>query len=405
MNFIVGDEVGLVKAISITEVDKIPKPEIKRWGQIDRKREVLRMCTNTGNPIKTQINGAQFSVARKDGSIQVMSVLDGAIICDIKVYTPITVDKKKSLKVTSNNKKAEQFVGINCHDGIIYACTDMGRFYVIDANKSTPEIKTLNLKQDNLWCMKVHPKQNNIFATGGEERELCIWDLDKMEKEDENTYKIEPIFTAKNVKHDFLNLRVPVWVTCIQWLDDNDTTKLIIGTGHHHIRVYDTKKARRPILSVEIGEYPIRSLTLNKDRSQAIFSDTIGTVTAVDIKTGKALGTFKGFAGSVSDVWGNPEEDILATVALDRHLRIFSTTGKRPLLHKVYLKTRMNCVLGDLTFVNTNKEEEEEKGEENQEEDIWDNMKLVKDGDKEKTSSTKKRKLATKEKTTNKKQK
>ncbi|OUM60874.1 hypothetical protein PIROE2DRAFT_13284 [Piromyces sp. E2] len=402
MNFIVGDEVGLVKAISITEIDKIPKPEVKRWGQIDRKREVLRMCMNTGKDIKTPINGAQFSVARKDGSIQVMSVLDGAIICDIKVYTPVVIDKKKSLKVTSNNKKAEQFVGINCHDGIIYACTDMGKFYVIDANKATPEIKTINLKQDNLWCMKVHPKESNIFATGGEERELCIWDLNKMEEDseskEENTYKIEPIFTAKNVKHDFLNLRVPVWVTCMQWLDDNDTTKIIIGTGHHHIRVYDTKKARRPILSVEIGEYPIRSLTLNKDRSQAIFSDTVGTVTAVDVKTGKALGTFKGFAGSVSDVWANPEDDILATVALDRHLRVFSTLGKRPLLHK----TRINCVLGDLTFIDTsaNKEENEGKTEENQEEDIWDNMKLVKD-DKEKGS--KKRKLASKEKSSNKK--
>jgi len=87
--------------------------------------------------------------------------------------------------------------------------------------------------------MKVHPKKSNIFATGGEERELCIWDLEKMEKDDdddnENTYKIEPIFTAKNVKHDFLNLRVPVWVTCIQWLDDDDITKIIIGTGHHHV--------------------------------------------------------------------------------------------------------------------------------------------------------------------------
>jgi len=108
------------------------------------------------------------------------------------------------------------------------------------------------------------------------------------------------------------------------------------------IRVYDTKKARRPILSVEIGEYPIRSLTLNKDRSQAIFSDTVGTVTTVDVSTGKALGTFKGFAGSVSDVWGNPEDDILATVSLDRHLRVFSTLGKRPLLHKVNTTLFMN---------------------------------------------------------------
>jgi ribosome biogenesis protein NSA1 len=410
MNFIVGDEVGLVKEISITELDKIPKPEIKRWGQIDRKREVLKMCMNTGKEIKTPIGGAQSSVARKDGSIQIMSVIDGAIIRDVKVYTPASIDKKKSLKVTSN-KKGEQFIGVNCHDGIIYACTDLGKFFIIDANKSTPVIKKVNLKQDNLWCMKVHPKVSHIFATGGEERELCIWDLDKIDKdetdEEENAYKIEPIWIAKNVKHDFLNLRVPVWVTCMQWLDDNDTTKIIIGTGHHHIRVYDTKKARRPILSVEIGEYPIRSLSLNKDRSQAIFSDTLGTVTAVDVKTGKTLGTFKGFAGSVSDVWCNPEEDILATVALDRHLRVFSTSGKRPLLHKVYLKTRINCVLGDLTFVDTSstKKDEKEENTENQEE-LWDNMKLVKDnGEEKEKSSSKKRKLASKEKTSNKKSK
>lgn len=51
-----------------------------------------------------------------------MSVVDGAIIKDIKVYTPATIDKKKSLKVT-NSKKGEQFIGINCIDGyeiIIY---------------------------------------------------------------------------------------------------------------------------------------------------------------------------------------------------------------------------------------------------------------------------------------------
>jgi len=45
-----------------------------------------------------------------------MSVIDGAIIRDVKVYTPASIDKKKSLKVTSN-KKGEQFIGVNCHDG------------------------------------------------------------------------------------------------------------------------------------------------------------------------------------------------------------------------------------------------------------------------------------------------
>lgn len=395
MNFIIGDEVGLVKEITITEINKIPKQEIKRWGQIDRKREVLRMCINTGKPINTVINGTQFSVARKDGSVQVMSTLDGSIIKDIKVYTPATIDNKKSRKI-SNNLKAEQFIGINCHDGIIYACTDLGKLFIIDTNVNDSEliIKSVNLNQQNLWCMKMHPKQHNIIATGGEERELCIWDLDKIKKdeEDENLLKIEPIFTAKNVKHDFLNLRVPVWVTCIQWLDEDDITKIVIGTGHHHIRVYDTKKARRPILSVEHGEYPIRSIALNKDKTQVIFSDTYGSVNVVDINNGKLIGSFKGFSGSVSDLWSNPEKDILATVSLDRHLRVFSTLGKRQLLHKVYLKQRINCVMGDLSFVDPSEKEEvkEEEEDEEQEEDVWETMEQI---DEESQKKTKKRKL------------
>lgn len=95
------------------------------------------MCFGSGTPIKTLINGTQLFVARKDGSIQVMSILDGAIIKDIKVYTPEENNNnnsvKKSLKV-DRNKKIEHFIGLNAQDGIIYSATDMGRFFVINAN-------------------------------------------------------------------------------------------------------------------------------------------------------------------------------------------------------------------------------------------------------------------------------
>ena len=45
-----------------------------------------------------------------------------------------------------------------------------------------------------------------VFAYGGRENDLCLFDLEKQES----------IFTARNVPHDFLSLRVPVWVSDMQ---------------------------------------------------------------------------------------------------------------------------------------------------------------------------------------------
>ena len=45
-----------------------------------------------------------------------------------------------------------------------------------------------------------------VFAYGGRENDLCLYDLEKQES----------IFTARNVPHDFLSLRVPIWVSDMQ---------------------------------------------------------------------------------------------------------------------------------------------------------------------------------------------
>ena len=41
-----------------------------------------------------------------------------------------------------------------------------------------------------------------MFAFGGRENDLGLFDVEKQ----------ETIFTARNVPHDWLNLRVPVWI-------------------------------------------------------------------------------------------------------------------------------------------------------------------------------------------------
>ena len=45
-----------------------------------------------------------------------------------------------------------------------------------------------------------------MFAFGGRENDLGLFDIEKQES----------IFTARNVPNDFLDLRVPVWVSDMQ---------------------------------------------------------------------------------------------------------------------------------------------------------------------------------------------
>jgi ribosome biogenesis protein NSA1 len=53
----------------------------------------------------------------------------------------------------------------------------------------------------------------NIIATGGKETNLKIWDINDTSKS---------IFDAKNVRNDWLNLQVPVWVLGAEFIPLSD---------------------------------------------------------------------------------------------------------------------------------------------------------------------------------------
>ena len=41
-----------------------------------------------------------------------------------------------------------------------------------------------------------------------------------------------PVFKAKNVPDNWVRLREPVWVTCIDFMSQS---KVAVGTGHHQV--------------------------------------------------------------------------------------------------------------------------------------------------------------------------
>ena len=74
---------------------------------------------------------------------------------------------------------------------------------------------------------------NTIFfnfqiATAGKENRLQLWDLSRPD--------VVPVFSAKNVKHDKLELRVPVWVTDICFPDALSPSSVATVSRYGHIR-------------------------------------------------------------------------------------------------------------------------------------------------------------------------
>jgi ribosome biogenesis protein NSA1 len=145
----------------------------------------------------------------------------------------------------------------------ICACTSTGdlSYTPLDSKKTQTET-VLDLGSD-LEIMRAHPTLTHIFAIGGKERDLCIYDMDAIVKskqeatEDINaagpnkntsTHKkksnrnVGLIFQAKNVKNDFLDLQQPVWIHDLQFVN-KESTKVAVATHYHQVKKKKKKKS------------------------------------------------------------------------------------------------------------------------------------------------------------------
>ena len=75
----------------------------------------------------------------------------------------------------------------------------------------------------NLHRMRQSNSRKEIIATGGLENPLKLFDVEHQKQ----------IFLAKNVKHDSLELRVPVWISDIGFFPE--TSKLITSSRYGHV--------------------------------------------------------------------------------------------------------------------------------------------------------------------------
>ncbi|KAJ3193546.1 hypothetical protein HK101_004649 [Irineochytrium annulatum] len=382
MRIYTGDDVGLIKVVTLpaagsSKTVAVKKPRLANtptakdsaltaqtiaFGSIDKSREVQILCFAGSRPVDD--SSADVAPRRtllaglKGGVIRELDAEDGTVLTEFQAFEP-DVDGAGKYVVNSKTKREEHFVGLSESNGVVMVCTDLGRLatFKLEAEGAPSPILSTSLGVTDLKVMRAYPKNARVFATGGDERDLCVWDLEGRDAEG----MLQPTWKAKNVKNNYLDLRVPIHITDLQFLDTHNPkpTRIATISLHRYVRLYDlTAQGKRPLMSIELGENPLKLLTVVPGSTEGIVTDTMGGVTHVDLSTMKHLGGYKGHSGAVTGIGvgtspteGSESGDFVITVSLDRFLRVFEKDGQRRALNKVFLKQRLTTMLIDDSYV------------------------------------------------------
>ncbi|XP_018013736.1 WD repeat-containing protein 74 [Hyalella azteca] len=316
----IGTDTGYLKGIQFTSIGaKIQN--FKLYRKLDQNNAVTALAWR--DEAENEIY-----VGHRDSTV---SLFDTRFGKSIFRHRP----KRGSGKVVSIiNTKGNVLVGLE--SGHICSLLKCPRKELI-AIDTLHRVKASFRDKPKLSVVKTHPDHSARLATGGCENDLKIWDL-------ENTKK--PIFSAKNVPHDPLNLRQPVWVSDLTFLEDGT---VVVASRHKYVRLYDPRVRRRPMLTYKYEDSPLTTVTpAYSHERQVVLGTAHGRVALFDLRTKhqvRAPVVFKGISGAVKQVASLASAPSLVySVALDRYVRLHCLTTRHT-LHQEYVKSRPMKIL------------------------------------------------------------
>ena len=191
-NVFVGSEIGLLKGVNVVKSYWHNLNEVKA---ADKSKELCCMVWKDESETEICLGLKNKQLLTYDATQKAFS-------------SPLTLDGGKG-----------NLRNVYVCDSSHVTALDSGLVHVWKDAESLCEINT----GENLFRMSQNPFTKNVIGTGGKESELKIWDLNDSEK---------PIFTAKNVRHDWMELRVPVWIMGIGFLQ-NENIVTCTGKKNH----------------------------------------------------------------------------------------------------------------------------------------------------------------------------
>lgn len=155
------------------------------------------------------------------------------------------------------------------------------------------------------------------------------------------------------------------------------------------VHVFDpATPQRRPVLEVDFGEYPLTALALPAAGGTVVVGNSHGQMALLDLRKGVVRGSLKGTSGALRELQCHPSLPTVASCGLDRFLSVHNLDDRK-LQHKVYLKSRLNCLLvssrepqdAGQTAAREDESPEVKQEEGGSDEEVWDHMEHLVEGE------------------------
>ncbi|KAM6584334.1 hypothetical protein CsatB_011336 [Cannabis sativa] len=334
------DALGLIKVIEARSKQGGHPKIVERWGEPDASKSVITasMVDAKHDPL--------LAVARKNGTIEILNPLNGNLrfaISDVGDTDggPV-VDPIAGLHLFAKNRLESE--SRSC---TFLTCTANGKA-IMRSFEDITSADSATMGSSRLWdvcssgniqCFKADGSENYALF-GGKGVEMNVWDLNECSK----------FWTAKSPRKDSLGIFTPTWFTSATFLSKDDHRKFVAGTNSHQVRLYDISAQRRPVISFDFRETPIKSVAEDLDGHTIYIGNGSGDLASVDMRTGKLLGSFLGkCSGSIRSIARHPELPVIASCGLDSYLRLWDIRT-RQLLAAVFLKQHLVSVIIDSNF-------------------------------------------------------
>lgn len=337
LGVVVGDELGQVKFLQVRLEDEVreePEEEAAGARASTNRSSVLHTVYTPNSRLAVQDLIASSSAAHAGAPMQILASrgwkkkgrgVVNTLRCQPGIFANLQDTEHELETLTSPVRLFE--MGRSTSEELAVAYDNQGYISPINSNDDSKGFKV-----EGPVSTAVGAPSSMKFAVGGKENDLHVYDYGTQ----------QAVFRARNVPHDKLDMRVPVWVTGISFMSASEQV-LATCTGYAQVRVYDIRAQRRPVKDLGMKEWSHMTGIVRVGEDKVVISDTEGHVSRLDLTSMRFEAKYKGFAGGVRSLHVHPEAPFLVAGGLDRFVHIHHLHSRK-MCRTVYVKQKLNVV-------------------------------------------------------------
>ncbi|GJN13124.1 hypothetical protein PR202_ga31461 [Eleusine coracana subsp. coracana] len=275
------DILGLVKVVEARAKPAGVAKVVETWGAPDASRAIVAasLADRAADPV--------LAVARKNG------VASSCLSLLVELLNPLNGDSLAAVKtVGPEANDSDPFAALHLFTrqtsdsmlGTFIACTEKGKVYTRSVAKEN-DSSGADAGPSSTWdvcsggnvqfCSVDHGETYAMF--GGKGIEVNLWDITSCTK----------IWSAKSPRpNNNLGIFTRPWFTAGTFLCKDDHRKFVACTNDHQVRLYDTALQRRPAISVDFRESPIKAVAADPNGYNVYIGTGTGDLASYDMRTG-----------------------------------------------------------------------------------------------------------------------